>query len=156
MDFLQNVNWESVLITSIPGMLILAGILYNGFRTKKNAEISTNSAVAVKREPTWVELEESNRKLRAEMADMEKANDEKLAAQKVAFDAKYDRLASRFDNFETRTNTRIGALSNMLHASASQWPPEHPGPYFDPKDLGALESTDVPFIWRNRVRPSGS
>lgn len=149
-----NIDWQTVLVASVAPTLIFAGLLFNQFFRKRNTETDTSAATALKREPTWVELEESNRKLRAEMAQMEKDNDKKLAEQKAAFDAKYDRLADRFDTFENKTNVRIGALSNMLHQSASQWPPDHPGPYFDPKDLGALEHTDVPYVWRNRVRPS--
>lgn len=85
-----------------------------------------------RREPSWNEVVTENRALRDELND----------------------LKTRFDNFETKTNVRIGALSNMLHASAAQWPESHPGPYFESKDLGALELTDVPYVWRNRTRPA--
>lgn len=131
MNFLA-VNWETVLVSSIPAIMIFIGIVYNDVRKKRNAGLDTESAVSLKREPTWVELENSNRELRKEMQE----------------------LSDRFDKFEKKTNTRISALSNMLHESARQWPATHPGPYFDPTDLAALENTDVPYIWRNRVRPT--
>jgi hypothetical protein len=144
VNFVSGVNWETVLVASIVPVIGLIGILYNDFRKKKNASIDTAQAVAVKREPTWVELEESNRSLRAEMAVQKKDADQRIAD-----------LEARFDTFETKTNVRIGALSNMLHASARQWPETHPGPYFEAEDLAALENTDVPYVWRNRIRPIG-
>lgn len=144
MSFFANVNWETVITVAVPGLIIFLGTVYNDIRKKKNAQIDTNNAVTVKREPTWVELEESNRKLRAEMA-----------AQKEESDGKYDELTERFNKFEQKTNVRIAALSNMLHATSVQWPLDAPGPYFDAADLAALEHTDVPYVWRNRVRPHG-
>ena len=131
MNF-AGINWETVLVASVPAIMIFIGVVYNDLRKKRNASVDTENAVAVKREPTWVELETSNRELRKEMKE----------------------LSDRFDQFERRTNTRIGALSNMLHESARQWPATHPGPYFERADLAALENTDVPYIWRNRVRPA--
>lgn len=143
MTFLDGINWETVLIASIAPLLLFAGIIYNDVRKKKNSTIDITAAITTKREPTWVELEESNRKLRAEMEGNKKESDER-----------YQSLEARFDHFEKSTNKRIGALSNMLHASAEQWPDTHTGPYFDQADLEALENTDVPFVWRNRIRPA--
>lgn len=152
---MEPIHWQTVLVSSIAPVLVFVGVVFNDIRKKRNASIDTNSAVAVKREPTWVELEESNRKLRAEMAEMDKANDEKMAAQKAAMDAQYTELRGQLTEFKQKTDVRIAALSNMLHTASVQWPSDHQGPLFDPKDLGALEHTDVPYVWRNRARPSG-
>lgn len=87
---------------------------------------------------SWTDLANENRSLRGEVDEQrEKISD----------------LTDRLDKFERKTNVRIGALSNMLHDTARQWPPNDPGPYFSQEDLDALENTDVPFVWRNRVRP---
>lgn len=137
MQFLNEINWETVLVASIPGLLILAGIIYQSIRKRQEANIETSAATALKREPTWVELEESNRKLRAEMDD-----------QRKEFEAAINSLEARFKKFEEKTNVRIGALSYMLHESARQWPEDAPGPIFEGKYLDALENTDVPYIWR--------
>lgn len=137
MEFLTHINWETVLISSIVPLVGLFGLLYNDFRKKKNASIDTAEATALKREPTWVELEESNRKLRAEMDE-----------QRTEFEEAIKTLKERFDTFEKKTNVRIGALSNMLHSAQAQWPTDAPGPVFEGADLDALENTDVPYIWR--------
>lgn len=138
-----NINWETVLVTAIPAILLLAGVIFNGFRTKKNEKAAAENTITVKREPTWVELEESNRSLRKEMKEQGEGHDKKIKE-----------LEDRFDTFEKKTNVRIAALSNMLHAASRQWPAETPGPYFDSSDLEALEHTDVPYVWRNRARPA--
>lgn len=137
MQFLTHINWETVLVTSIVPLLTLAGIIYNNARKRKNTAIETSAATALKREPTWVELEESNRKLRAEMDE-----------QRKEFEAAISNLEERFKKFEDKTNVRIGALSYMLHESARQWPEGTPGPVFEGSYLDALENTDVPYIWR--------
>lgn len=137
MEFLTHINWETVLVASIPGLLILVGIIYQSIRKRQEANIETSAATALKREPTWVELEESNRKLRAEMDE-----------QRKEFENAINSLEERFKKFEQKTNVRIGALSNMLHSAQAQWPTDAPGPVFEGSDLDALENTDVPYIWR--------
>lgn len=87
---------------------------------------------------SWTDLANENRNLRGEVDEQRE---------------KISELTDRLDKFERKTNVRIGALSNMLHDTARQWPPNDPGPYFSQEDLDALENTDVPFVWRNRVRP---
>lgn len=151
-----DIDWQTVLVASIAPGLIFAGLIFNQIFRKKNTQTDVQSATTLKREPTWVELEESNRKLRAEMDERDKANDEKMAQQKAEMDAQYAELRTQLVEFKQKTNVKIAAMSNMLHTASVQWPPDHPGPLFDPKDLGALEHTDVPFIWRNRVRPAGT
>lgn len=141
MEFLTHINWETVLVSSIPGVLILAGIIYQSIRKRQEANIETSAATALKREPTWVELEESNRKLRAEMEE-QKSNFE------TAIEELEDRFKTRLENLERKTNVRIGALSNLLYTAADAWPTGHPAPNFEQADLDALENTDVPFIWR--------
>lgn len=139
-----GIDWQTVLVASIAPVLIAAGLVFNQIFRNRNARVDTDNATTLKREPTWVELEESNRKLRAEMKDQGEGHDKKIRE-----------LEERFDTFEKKTNVKIAAMSNMLHAASRQWPAEAPGPYFDPADLEALEHTDVPYIWRNRVRPRG-
>lgn len=138
----MDIDWGTVLVAAIVPLIAFAGVIYNDIRKKRNARVDTESATALMREPTWVELETSNRELRAEMAKNKRENDERVRL-----------LEERFDAFEQKTNRRIGALSNMLHSASRQWPSEHPGPYFEQEDLDALENTDVPYVWRNRVRP---
>lgn len=91
-----------------------------------------------RRTGSWTELANENRNLRGEVDEQRE---------------KISELTDRLDKFERKTNVRIGALSNMLHDTARQWPPDQAGPYFSQEDLDALENTDVPFVWRNRVRP---
>lgn len=141
-QILADINWETVLVASIVPIIGLIGLIYQSYQKRKETRDTTNAQTANRREPTWVELDEANRKLRQEMEDNERKADER-----------FKKLEERFDSFVQKTNTRIGALSNMLHASAQQWPSDHTGPYFSQEDLDALENTDVPFVWRNRVRP---
>jgi len=141
-QILADINWETVLVASIVPIIGLIGLIYQSYQKRKETRDSNNAQTANRREPTWVELDDANRKLRQEMEDNERKADER-----------FKKLEERFDSFVQKTNTRIGALSNMLHASAQQWPSDHTGPYFSQEDLDALENTDVPFVWRNRVRP---
>lgn len=137
-----DINWETVLVASIIPVFGLIGIIYKSYSDKKAAKAGNDATTANRREPSWVELDEANRKLRQEVDDNKEDAERRIKA-----------LEDRFETFVNKTNTRIGALSNMLHASAQQWPTDHPGPYFLQEDLDALENTDVPFVWRNRVRP---
>lgn len=139
---LADINWETVLVASIVPIIGLIGLIYQSYQKRKETRDTNNAQTANRREPTWVELDDANRKLRQEMEENERRADER-----------FKKLEERFDTFVKKTNTRIGALSNMLHASAQQWPADHTGPYFSQEDLDALENTDVPFVWRNRVRP---
>lgn len=139
---LADINWETVLVASILPLLGLIGIIYQSYQKRKEAREGNDATRAAKREPTWNEVVDENRKLRTDLENQKKDNDAKIEA-----------LEARFDAFEKKTNTRIGALSNMLHSASSQWPADQPGPYFSQEDLDALENTDVPYVWRNRVRP---
>lgn len=139
---LADINWETVLVASIVPIIGLIGLIYQSYQKRKETRDSNNAQTANRREPTWVELDEANRKLRQEMEENERRADER-----------FKKLEERFDTFVKKTNTRIGALSNMLHTAQTSWPEGVPGPYFSREDLDALENTDVPFVWRNRVRP---
>jgi hypothetical protein len=83
-----------------------------------------------RREGSWQEVVTENRSLRSDLEE----------------------LRERFEKFEQKTNVRVGALSNMLHQAADTWPQDSPGPYFDRRDLDALEITDIPYVWRGRYR----
>lgn len=118
------------LIPWIPAIVaIIAAFVALTNRNRDSADRRTGS---------WTELANENRNLRGEVDEQRE---------------KISELTDRLDKFERKTNVRIGALSNMLHDTARQWPPDQAGPYFSQEDLDALENTDVPFVWRNRVRP---
>lgn len=137
-----GLNWETILVASIPGVIVLLGAIYNDIRRRRNAHVDTQARVSEKREPSWVELENANRQLR-----------EELTEQRADYESRINALDAKITEYQRKTNKRISALSNMLHESARQWPATHPGPLFDPEDLAALENTDIPYIWKNRVRP---
>lgn len=137
------VDWQSLLLGAIPGMIALIGLIYQEYRKRRNAKDDAEATASAKREPTWNEVVTENRQLRKDLTE-----------QKVEHDAKIESLEVRFGAFERKTNRRIGALSNIIHASASQWPANVPGPYFPKEDLEALEDTDIPYVWRNRVGPA--
>lgn len=119
------------LIPWIPALVaIIAAFVALTNRNRDSADRKSGS---------WTELANENRNLRGEIDEQRD---------------KISELTDRLDKFERKTNVRIGALSNMLHDTARQWPPNDPGPYFSQEDLDALENTDVPFVWRNRVRPN--
>lgn len=138
----MNEFWQTFLVSSIAPAAVVLAALVQHFRKRKNTQIETEGAVTLKREPTWVELEEANRNLRTEMD-----------AQRRDFEGQIKGLTERMNDYEAKTNRRIGALSNMLHATAYQWPADHAGPFFDAEDFAALEMTDIPYTFRGRVRP---
>lgn len=142
VEMLTEVNWETVIVAAIVPLITLLGVIYKTMQDRKAAREGADLNLVSKREPSWVELAEENRKLREEME-----------GNKADADERFRKLEERFESFVTKTNTRIGALSNMLHAASSQWPSDTAGPYFSQADLDALENTDVPYVWRNRVRP---
>lgn len=137
------VNWETLLVVAIPGLIALISVIYQEYRKRKNAKDDAQQTASAKREPTWNEVVTENRQLRSDLTQQKKEHDDKIES-----------LELRFNNFERSTNRRIGALSNIIHATASQWPADHAGPYFPKEDLEALEDTDIPFVWRNRVGPA--
>lgn len=141
-QMLADINWETVLVASIVPIIGLIGLIYQSYQKRKENKDGADATRAAKREPTWNEVVDENRKLRTDLDN-----------QKKEYDTRIEAIEKRFEAFEKKTNTRIGALSNMLHSASSQWPADHPGPYFSQEDLDALENTDVPFVWRNRVRP---
>lgn len=136
-------DWEQMVIVAIPGVLALVGFVYNEYRKRKNARDDAQATASAKKEPTWNEVVTENRQLRADLTSQKKDHDDKIES-----------LETRFNNFERKTNRRIGALSNIIHATASQWPADRPGPFFPKEDLEALEDTDIPYVWRNRVGPA--
>lgn len=136
-------NWESLLLGAIPGLIALIGLIYQEYRKRKNARDDAEQTASAKKEPTWNEVVNENRQLRTDLTEQKREHDEKIES-----------LEKRFSNFERKTNRRIGALSNIIHATASQWPANVPGPVFPKEDLEALEDTDIPYVWRNRVGPA--
>ncbi len=136
-------NWEQMLIVAIPGLIALAGVVYGEYRKRKNARDDAEQTASAKKEPTWNEVVSENRQLRKDLTEQKREHDEWR-----------DSMEERFGTFERKTNRRIGALSNIIHATASQWPADATGPYFPKEDLEALEDTDIPYVWRNRVGPA--
>lgn len=137
-------NWEALIVPSIPGVLALIGVVYGVYASRRNNQEDNDSTKQARREPTWNEVVNENRQLRKDLDEQKKDHEDAIR-----------KLEERFDAFEKKTNTRIGGLSNMLHEASRQWPSDREGPYFDQEYLDALENTDVPYIWRNRVRPGG-
>lgn len=53
-----------------------------------------------------------------------------------------------------RLEVKFAAMGRVLASAAEQWPADHEGPTFDPKDIALLEDT-MPLPWRRR-RPRSS
>lgn len=149
----EGINWEAVLIPAIPGLLALIGVIYGIVYTRRNNRDNNDATKQARREPTWNEVVNENRSLRKDLDAQKDNHTKQIEDLKADHDAKFKELEKRFETFVNKTNTRIGALSNMLHTASVAWPADQPGPYFDREDLDALENTDVPYVWRNRIRP---
>lgn len=150
---LDGINWETVLVASIIPIFGLIGIIYQGIQKRREAREGNDATKAARREPTWKEVVDENRQLREDLNEQGEKHNRAIEELKESQRNELADLNRRFDDFERKTNTRIGALSNMLHSASTQWPADHPGPFFDREYLDALENTDVPFVWRNRIRP---
>lgn len=128
-------NWEAILIASIPGFLALVGFLYNEYRKRQNAKEEADQTAAARKEPTWNELVTENRNLRVEVTSQGEA---------------IDSIKKDLDRYKKSTNKKFSAFENMLRDIFHQWPVDHEYPVFNSDDLTELRDADIP--WRDRVR----
>lgn len=131
----MNLNWEAILIASIPGILALVGFIYNEYRKRQNAKEDADQTAAARREPTWNELVTENRNLREEVT---KQGDE------------IERIKNDLSSYKRATNKKFTAFENVLRDIFHQWPTDHEYPVFNSDDLTELRDADIP--WRDRVR----
>ena len=82
--------------------------------------------------PSWVELEDANRKLRTEMSGIRKEMDE---------------LRASLQELKTEQIERDVAITNVLYDIAKQWPRDVSAPSFNSRDLEVLGDT-IPRPWR--------
>lgn len=113
--------WVTVFAASVS--VIGAGIF---------AILNRKGGERARKVPSWVELDDSNRELRAEMALF---RDEISELQREVRELKHAQVA------------RDLAISNVLHDIARQWPRDAAAPAFDREDLEVLGDT-VPRTWR--------
>jgi len=93
------------------------------------AWINRRGGERARREPTWGELVEENRKQRAEFEAFRENTEERFSALDVKF----------------------GAFVRVLTSLAEQWPADH-SPELDPTDIEQLGTT-LPVKFRPRRRP---
>jgi hypothetical protein len=132
------VNWESILIPAIPGVLALIGVAYGVYAKRRSDKDNNDSTKQARREPTWNEVVNENRTLRSEVDTLRD---------------QFGNFKEEFARYRTDTSRKIEALVSMNKDAANQWPQTHEGPYFSPDDLEILEDTEVPVQWRGRIRP---
>lgn len=132
-------NWEAILIASIPGFLALVGFIYNEYRKRQNAKEEADQTAAARREPTWNELVTENRNLREDVSNQSK----EMTAFKSEFESKFDALERKMDR-------KIRAFENILKDIRNQWPADHEPPLFNSEDLTELLDANIP--WKDRIR----
>lgn len=135
-------NWETILIASIPGVLALLGYLYNEYRKRKNAREEADLTLQARREPTWNELVTENRNLRADV----NRQDDEIQAIRDSFDQHKD----DFNTYKRTTNRKFRAFENILRDAFLQWPSGFDHPLFNSDDLSELRDADIP--WKDRIR----
>lgn len=128
-------NWEAILIASIPGFLALVGFIYNEYRKRQNAKEEADQTAAARKEPTWNELVTENRNLRADV---------------IRQGEDIERIKSDLSSYKKTTNRKFNAFENMLRDVFRQWPTGFEHPVFNSDDLTELRDADIP--WRDRVR----
>lgn len=148
---MADVNWGTVVVSAIGPILLFVGVIYNDIRKRKNAKIDTSEAIALKKEPTWVELETANRALRAEMNKQQEENDKRFNEQKAENERQFKAIREEFASFRSRAERRDAAFATILNEAATQWPDTHEGPVFSADALGEVADT-LPPLWRHRFR----
>lgn len=131
----MNVNWESILLGAIPGVLALLAVIYGKMQERKQKREELDQTNQARREPTWNELVTENRNLRADVNRQ---------------DGEIDKIKSDLSNYKRATNRKFSAFENMLRDIFHQWPVDHEYPVFNSDDLTELRDADIP--WRDRVR----
>lgn len=135
-------NWQEIVIASIPGILALVGFIYNEYRKRKNAKEEADRNLQARREPTWNELVTENRNLRADV----NRQDEEIQGIRDEF----DRYRDDFNAYKKTTNRKFRAFENMLRDVFSRWPLGFEHPLFNSDDLSELRDADIP--WKDRIR----
>lgn len=137
MNWLGSINWDSVLVASVVPAIGLIALFYQEYRKRKNAKEQAENDAAAKREPTWNELVTENRNLRDEVSEL---------------NSKFDDFRDEFLRYKTSTSRKIDALVEVVRETATQWPADREAPVFEADTLAALENTDLPVLYRGRVR----
>lgn len=131
----MNIDWQSLLLGFIPGVLALIAVVYGKIQDRKSKREEADQTAAARREPTWNELVTENRNLREEVT---KQGDE------------IERIKSDLSRYKRATNRKFTAFENVLRDIFHQWPKDHEYPLFNSDDLTELRDADIP--WRDRVR----
>lgn len=132
----MNIDWQSLLLGSIPGFLALVAVVYGKVQDRKQKAIDSDKDAAARREPTWNELVTENRNLRAEVDDQRED---------------IDKIKEDLAQYKRTTNRKFRAFENMLRAVFDQWPVGFEHPLFNSDDLTELRDADIP--WKDRIRP---
>lgn len=133
----MNMNWESLLLGAIPGILALVAVVYSKIQERKAKKAEADQTAAARREPTWNELVTENRNLRVEVNGL---------GEDV------DRIKRDLDQYKKSTNRKFSAFENMLRDIFHQWPADVEYPRFNSDDLSELRDANIP--WKDRVRIS--
>lgn len=131
----MNIDWQSLLLGSIPGILALIAVAYGKIQDRKAKREEADQTAAARREPTWNELVTENRNLREEVT---KQGDE------------IERIKNDLSSYKRATTRKFAAFENMLRDVFRQWPTGFEHPVFNSDDLTELRDADIP--WRDRVR----
>lgn len=131
----MNVNWESILLGAIPGVLALLAVIYGKMQERKQKREELDQTNQARKEPTWNELVTENRNLRTEVNSQGEA---------------IDNIKKDLERYKKSTNRKFGAFENMLRDIFHQWPKDIEYPLFNSDDLTELRDADIP--WRDRVR----
>lgn len=137
-------NWETILIASIPGVLALLGYIYNEYHKRKNTREEADLNLQARREPTWNELVTENRNLRSDV----NRQDEEIQGIRDEF----NRYRDDFNTYKKTTNRKFRAFENILSDAFAQWPIGFEHPLFNSDDLSELRDADIP--WKDRIRIS--
>ena len=123
-------EWFEYWVPWVPAIALAIATIFTGIITIYNRR----GGEKAKELPTYEEYAAENRALRADLDDARR---------------KLDKLWHDFYEFKELAAARDRALTNILHAVASQWPADYPGPVFESIDIEIVADT-IPAIWRNR------
>lgn len=131
----MNIDWQSLLLGSIPGVLALVAVIYGKVQDRKQKREEADQTNQARREPTWNELVTENRNLRQDVTNQ---GDE------------IERIKADLSRHKTATSLKFNAFENMLRDVFRQWPAGFEHPVFNSDDLSELRDANIP--WRDRVR----
>lgn len=131
----MNLNWDSVLLGAIPGLLALLAVVYGKYQDRKQKREDADQTNQARREPTWNELVTENRNLRTDVNNQSE---------------EIERIKQDLSRHKTSTSRKFNAFENMLRDVFRQWPAGFEHPVFNSDDLSELRDANIP--WRDRVR----